>query len=211
MCNTWFRFRGCFKRKIKFCDFLEFFFNINFRELNEFFKIILNMTKSILVVIFVIISGISSKQNVLAGRINSEWSIFCRFPQNLELNFILRFIKIVTEYFRMPPLYLLDDYDRCLQESPDIKGTYCYVRALIKPNSSSEIWNITNVSLVGCKHTKVRFWTIIIENACGSTVFRGKYPEDWSEKWIIARGQVIQIQQRLKGVGKVWPLTYGKI
>lgn len=52
----------------------------------------------------------------------------------------------MTEYFKMPQLYLLEDYDRCLLEYPDVKSTYCYVRALIKPNSSSEIWNITHVS-----------------------------------------------------------------
>lgn len=47
----------------------------------------------------------------------------------------------------MPPLYLLDDYDRCMEEYPNIKSTYCYARSLIKPNESSELWGYIKVDI----------------------------------------------------------------
>lgn len=47
----------------------------------------------------------------------------------------------------MPPLYLLDDYDRCMEEYPNIQSTYCYARSLIKPNESSELWGYIKVDI----------------------------------------------------------------
>lgn len=52
----------------------------------------------------------------------------------------------VTEYFRMPPIFKLDDYDRCFLTAPPHKEVrYCFTRSLIKPNTSSPIWNIIEV------------------------------------------------------------------
>lgn len=79
------------------------------------------------------------------------------YPDEIDLFFFVLFfwkiyigIDIVTEYYRMPPLYELDDYDRCMmgQAHPEKEGIYCYTKALIQPNSSVEIWNIINVSQV---------------------------------------------------------------
>lgn len=62
---------------------------------------------------------------------------------------IIYFIKkSVTEYYRMPPIYQLDDYDKCMsgQLHPEKEGVYCYTRTLIQPNKSAEIWKIVDVS-----------------------------------------------------------------
>lgn len=46
----------------------------------------------------------------------------------------------------MPPLYLMDDYDRCLdQGSAKVKAVYCYTRTQIKPNDTSPLWKIIEV------------------------------------------------------------------
>lgn len=48
----------------------------------------------------------------------------------------------------MPPLYLMDDYDRCLDEgSAKLKAVYCYTRTQIKPNDTSPLWKIIEVNL----------------------------------------------------------------
>lgn len=52
----------------------------------------------------------------------------------------------MTEYYKMPPLYEMDDYDRCMEEFPNIKSTYCYTRTQIKPNESSELWLYVQVN-----------------------------------------------------------------
>lgn len=58
------------------------------------------------------------------------------------------FGDIVTEYYRMPPLYELDDYDKCMfgREHPEKEGVYCITKTLIQPNSSSDIWKVVHVS-----------------------------------------------------------------
>lgn len=46
----------------------------------------------------------------------------------------------------MPPMARMDDYDKCfLDVEPGTKATYCMITSLIKPNESSEIWQIVNV------------------------------------------------------------------
>ncbi|XP_038121399.1 nose resistant to fluoxetine protein 6 [Culex quinquefasciatus] len=45
----------------------------------------------------------------------------------------------MTEYYKLPKLYLYDDYDRCLQEFPS-EAIYCLVDTEIKPNSTATIW-----------------------------------------------------------------------
>jgi len=40
----------------------------------------------------------------------------------------------------MPPLYDLDDYDRCLQEFDGQGSTYCFVRAEVQPDESVASW-----------------------------------------------------------------------
>uniref|UniRef100_A0A182MS93 Acyltransferase 3 domain-containing protein n=1 Tax=Anopheles culicifacies TaxID=139723 RepID=A0A182MS93_9DIPT len=41
----------------------------------------------------------------------------------------------------MPPLYLYDDYDRCLEEFP-VRATYCLVDSWIVPNDSIPLWSV---------------------------------------------------------------------
>uniref|UniRef100_A0A182UXI0 Acyltransferase 3 domain-containing protein n=1 Tax=Anopheles merus TaxID=30066 RepID=A0A182UXI0_ANOME len=41
----------------------------------------------------------------------------------------------------MPPLYLYDDYDRCLDEFPE-RATYCLVDSWIVPNDSAPLWSV---------------------------------------------------------------------
>lgn len=41
----------------------------------------------------------------------------------------------------MPPLYLYDDYDRCLDEFPG-RATYCLVDSWIVPNDSAPLWSV---------------------------------------------------------------------
>lgn len=58
--------------------------------------------------------------------------------------------RTVNNYFRMPPLYQMDDYDRCFGENPptDEKVVYCFARSQIQPNESSEVWDIIQVSYI---------------------------------------------------------------
>lgn len=60
------------------------------------------------------------------------------------------FPRPVNNYFRMPPLYQMDDYDRCFGENPptDTKVVYCYARSQIQPNESSEVWEIIQVNRI---------------------------------------------------------------
>lgn len=56
----------------------------------------------------------------------------------------------MTEYYRMPPIYELEDYDKCMfgQLHPEKEGVYCFTKSLIQPNSTVDIWRIVNVSHV---------------------------------------------------------------
>ena len=55
------------------------------------------------------------------------------------------FTIIVTSYYEMPPLYKMDDYDRCMEEFSNKPATYCYVTSVIKPNDSSTLWHTIKV------------------------------------------------------------------
>ncbi|XP_017054397.1 nose resistant to fluoxetine protein 6 [Drosophila ficusphila] len=46
----------------------------------------------------------------------------------------------MTQFYEMPPLYDLDDYDRCLQEFDGQSSTYCFVRAEVQPDESVAAW-----------------------------------------------------------------------
>ncbi|KAL1399496.1 hypothetical protein pipiens_008163 [Culex pipiens pipiens] len=62
------------------------------------------------------------------------------FPLLWKINELTaRMIEAVTEYYKLPKLYLYDDYDRCLQEFPS-EAIYCLVDTEIKPNSTATIW-----------------------------------------------------------------------
>lgn len=54
----------------------------------------------------------------------------------------------MTEYYRMPPIYEMDDYDKCMfgQLHPEKEGVFCFTKTLIQPNNSAEIWKIVDVS-----------------------------------------------------------------
>lgn len=46
----------------------------------------------------------------------------------------------------MPPLYLMDDFERCFEQDPSVRNVYCYVRSQIKPNESSPLWKTIEVN-----------------------------------------------------------------
>ncbi|XP_075145087.1 nose resistant to fluoxetine protein 6 [Haematobia irritans] len=45
----------------------------------------------------------------------------------------------MTQYYKMPPLYDFDDYDRCLQEFDQLSH-YCFVRADVLADPNAEAW-----------------------------------------------------------------------
>lgn len=45
----------------------------------------------------------------------------------------------VTEYYKMPKLYLMDDYDLCM-DIPDNLTVYCITTVILKPNVSLALW-----------------------------------------------------------------------
>ncbi|EDS31128.1 conserved hypothetical protein [Culex quinquefasciatus] len=48
-----------------------------------------------------------------------------------------------SEYNRMPPMFVYDQYDECLFSDPDeVVGTYCMVRVVVKPDNASSIWRL---------------------------------------------------------------------
>lgn len=48
----------------------------------------------------------------------------------------------VSEYWRMPRVFKYDDYDICLNDNPTIPSVYCVVKAVIRPDNSSEVWGL---------------------------------------------------------------------
>lgn len=78
---------------------------------------------------------------------NTKRQFFCyafiiKFDKNL-----LFYAALVSEYLMMPPMHKVDDFDACFLQIPDgAKATYCSVTSLIKPNESSPIWQIVQVS-----------------------------------------------------------------
>ncbi|KXJ74104.1 hypothetical protein RP20_CCG014358 [Aedes albopictus] len=50
---------------------------------------------------------------------------------------------LVPQYHRMPRLSEADDYDQCMEEAPPGQiVAYCMARVVIKPDNSSELWNL---------------------------------------------------------------------
>ncbi|XP_063697875.1 nose resistant to fluoxetine protein 6-like [Culicoides brevitarsis] len=47
----------------------------------------------------------------------------------------------MTEYYRMPPKYETEDYDRCLYSTSHY-SLYCGVKTIIKPDWNNEYWNL---------------------------------------------------------------------
>ncbi|XP_055921072.1 nose resistant to fluoxetine protein 6-like [Eupeodes corollae] len=57
----------------------------------------------------------------------------------------------MTAYRQMPPLYILDDYDKCLES--ENRSSYCLVIGQIVPNDTSHLWEqISNFSAVTKRH-----------------------------------------------------------
>ncbi|XP_052873708.1 nose resistant to fluoxetine protein 6-like [Anopheles cruzii] len=50
-------------------------------------------------------------------------------------------MRPVTAYYQMPPLYLYDDYDRCLEEFP-VRSVYCLVDSWVAPNDTIAGWSV---------------------------------------------------------------------
>uniref|UniRef100_A0A182JNH5 Uncharacterized protein n=1 Tax=Anopheles christyi TaxID=43041 RepID=A0A182JNH5_9DIPT len=53
---------------------------------------------------------------------------------------------------QMPPLYLYDDYDRCLEEFP-VRATYCLVDSWIVPNDTNPLWSVIEQFSTDTKRT----------------------------------------------------------
>lgn len=45
----------------------------------------------------------------------------------------------MTEYYKMPKLYLMDDFDLCMDQ-PDNVTVYCIATVIIKPNITLALW-----------------------------------------------------------------------
>lgn len=48
----------------------------------------------------------------------------------------------VTEYNKLPVMYKLDDYDKCLTAVPKKVSVYCLVKTEINPSSNPERWKL---------------------------------------------------------------------
>lgn len=53
----------------------------------------------------------------------------------------------VTEYYRMPPKYDNEDYDRCLYSTSQL-SVYCGVKTVIKPDWDNEFWKLIWVAFL---------------------------------------------------------------
>lgn len=60
----------------------------------------------------------------------------------------------VTEYYKMPEMFVYDDFDKCMALSPDgMSPNYCIVNSYIKPDESSSVYNfIHEFSKKGKQH-----------------------------------------------------------
>lgn len=45
----------------------------------------------------------------------------------------------MTEYYKMPKLYLMDDFDLCMDQ-PENLTVYCIVTVIVKPNQTLPLW-----------------------------------------------------------------------
>ncbi|KFB44409.1 AGAP005145-PA-like protein [Anopheles sinensis] len=48
----------------------------------------------------------------------------------------------LSEYWRMPRVFQYDDYDICLNDNPSVPSVYCVVKAVIRPDNTSDVWRI---------------------------------------------------------------------
>lgn len=72
-------------------------------------------------------------------KLNSEFFFFFFVGKMILLHKCNHVLNIsVSSFYRMPPIYQFDDYDKCLSVNP---STYCIVYAEIEPNHFSQLWN----------------------------------------------------------------------
>lgn len=50
----------------------------------------------------------------------------------------------MTEYFQMPALTKIDNFEKCMEASHDLE-VYCAVNSFIKPDRNNDVWNIIEV------------------------------------------------------------------
>uniref|UniRef100_A0A182MVN4 Uncharacterized protein n=1 Tax=Anopheles culicifacies TaxID=139723 RepID=A0A182MVN4_9DIPT len=48
----------------------------------------------------------------------------------------------LSEYWRMPRVFKYEDYDICLNDNPTIPSVYCVVKAVIRPDNTSDVWGL---------------------------------------------------------------------
>lgn len=75
-------------------------------------------------------------ENAVQGRFNSNARRSRKFNHK-EINGLPLFL--VNEYYKMPKLYLMDDYDLCMDK--DNLTIYCITTVIIKPNATLELWD----------------------------------------------------------------------
>lgn len=52
----------------------------------------------------------------------------------------------MSDYYKMPPLYVEDEYHKCMDET-ESESVFCSTITTIKPDNGSEIWRLIAVSL----------------------------------------------------------------
>lgn len=78
----------------------------------------------------------------------------------------------VTLYYEMPPLYKMDNYDRCFLET-NSNPTYCLIRADMIPDKTSDLWKQIDdfsLSLGHFQHDKMTFGICV--STCQEMVHR---------------------------------------
>ncbi|XP_053674162.1 nose resistant to fluoxetine protein 6-like [Anopheles nili] len=48
----------------------------------------------------------------------------------------------MSQYKLMPRVFHFDDYDECLRDDPTVPDVYCMVKAVVRPDESSPVWNV---------------------------------------------------------------------
>ncbi|XP_050093927.1 nose resistant to fluoxetine protein 6-like [Anopheles aquasalis] len=56
-----------------------------------------------------------------------------------------------SDYWRMPRVFQYDDYDVCLNDNPTIGSVYCVVKAIVHPDTQSDIWHLIERASVNWK------------------------------------------------------------
>uniref|UniRef100_A0A1I8MIA6 Acyltransferase 3 domain-containing protein n=1 Tax=Musca domestica TaxID=7370 RepID=A0A1I8MIA6_MUSDO len=84
--------------------------------------------------------------------------MFAKIILNISILLIVCGLKVqgfqmnMTQYYKMPPLYDFDNYDRCLQEFNDDQSMYCFVRADVLPEPKAEAWQVIESTSKYYKH-----------------------------------------------------------